>query len=208
MSLPLVAALKRPISDTEKKLQQLRQPLTTSHPPSAARLAGCLLGRAGSLPQGAAHSVCRRRADCLPGAVASQHAHPPAPLWRSYLLLPWPAPGHHAPTGGPPVRPSCPCCQPVSHYLCIPHRLVLHVVAFLSEPELYRSHPCLIRVHKLGSSTLSGLAVRFQHVGLQSSHGGGAPRIIPLPISSRTYDLIRCASASATNSASFITCPS
>ena len=35
---------------------------------------------------------------------------------------------------------------------------------------------------------------------MQSSHGGGAPRIIPLPISSRTYDLIHCASASATNS--------
>ena len=56
-----------------------------------------------------------------------------------------------------------------------------------------------IPVHSLGSSTLFGLAVRFQHVGLQSSHGGGAPRIFPLPISSRTYDLIHCASASATN---------
>ena len=65
-----------------------------------------------------------------------------------------------------------------------------------------------IPVHRLGSFTLFGLAVRFQHVGLQSSHGGGAPRIIPLPTSSRTYDLIHCASASATNSASFITCPS
>ena len=79
----------------------------------------CLLGREGSmlgsLPQGVAHSVCRRRAGCLPGAVASQHAHPPAPLGRSCLFLPWPVPGHHAPTGGPPARPpSCPCCQPVS----------------------------------------------------------------------------------------------
>ena len=65
-----------------------------------------------------------------PGAVASQHAHPPAPFGRSCLLLPWPAPGHHAPTGGPPVRPlSCLCCQPVSHCLHILHRLVLH--AFL-----------------------------------------------------------------------------
>ena len=51
-------------------LQQLRQPSITSHPPSAARLAGCLLGRAGSLPQGVAHSVRRRRAGCRPGAVA------------------------------------------------------------------------------------------------------------------------------------------
>ena len=116
---------------TSIPLQQLRQPSITSHPPSAARLAGCLLGRAGSLPQGVAHSVCRRRAGCLPGAVASQHAHPPAPLGRSCLLLPWPAPGHHAPTGGPPVRPpSCLCCQPVSHCLHILHRLVLHAVAF------------------------------------------------------------------------------
>ena len=40
------------------------------------------------------------------------------------------------------------------------------------------------------------------------SHGGGAPRIITLPMSSRTHDFIHCASASATNSASFITCPS
>ena len=44
-----------------------------------------------------------------------------------------------------------------------------------------------------------------QHVGLQSSHGRGAPRIIPLPIGSRTYDnLTHCASASATDSATFI----
>ena len=47
-----------------------------------------------------------------------------------------------------------------------------------------------IPVHRLGSSTLFGLAVRFQHVDLQSSYGGGASRIISLPISSRTYDLI------------------
>ena len=40
---------------------QLRQPSNISHPPSAARLAGCLLGRPGSLPQGVAHSVRRRR---------------------------------------------------------------------------------------------------------------------------------------------------
>ena len=62
-----------------------------------------------------------------------------------------------------------------------------------------------VPVHKPGNSTLFGLAVRLQHVGLQSSHGGG---IISLPISSRTYDLIRCASASATDSASFIACHS
>ena len=65
-----------------------------------------------------------------------------------------------------------------------------------------------VPIHRPGSSTLFGLAVRFQHVGLQSSHGGGAPRIFPLPISSRTYDLIHCASASATNSASFVASPS
>ena len=34
--------------------------------------------------------------------------------------------------------------------------------------------------HRPGSSTLFGLAVRLQYVRLQSSHGGGAPRIIPL----------------------------
>ena len=39
-------------------------------------------------------------------------------------------------------------------------------------------------VHRPGSSTLFGLAVSFQHVALQSSHGGGPPRITPLPISS------------------------
>ena len=108
-------------------------------------------------------------------------------------------PATTAPTGGPPARPpSCPCCQPVSLYLRIPHRLVLHVVDF-SFPSLSPTvviHAFIID-HRLGSSTLFGLAVRFQHVGLQSSHGGGAPRIIPLPISSRTYDLIHCASASA-----------
>ena len=65
-----------------------------------------------------------------PRCCRSQHAHPPAPLGRSCLLPPWPALGHHAPTGGLPVRPSCPCCQPVSQYPCIPHRLALHVVAF------------------------------------------------------------------------------
>ena len=71
--------------------------------PSATRLVGCLPGRAGSLPQGVAHLVRRRQAGCLPGAVASQHVHLPAPLGRSCLFLPWPAPGHHTPTGGPPA---------------------------------------------------------------------------------------------------------
>ena len=53
-----------------------------------------------------------------------QHLLPSLPAKRQI-------PGHHAPTGGPPARlPSCPCCQPVSHYLRIPHRLVLHVVDF------------------------------------------------------------------------------
>ena len=65
-----------------------------------------------------------------------------------------------------------------------------------------------VPIHRPGSSTLFGLAVRFPHVGLKSSHGGGAPRIFPLPMSSRTHDLIHCATASAPNSASFITCPS
>ena len=86
--------------------------LTLQHITIPTRLAGRLLGRAGSLPQGVAHSVRRRRAGCPPGAVASQHAHQPAPLERSCLLLPWLAPGDHAPTGEPPVTPSCPFCQP------------------------------------------------------------------------------------------------
>ena len=58
-----------------------------------------------------------------------------------------------------------------------------------------------VPTHRPGSSTLFGLAVRSPHVALKSSHGGGAPRNIPLPMSSRTHDLIHCASASATNSA-------
>ena len=91
---------------------------------------------------------------------------------------------------------------------CIPHRLVLHVVDFSPSLSSTVVIHAFVPVHSLGNSTLFGLAVRFQHVGLQSSHGGGAPRIFPLPISSRTYDLIHCASASATSSASFIACPS
>ena len=111
---------------------------------SAARLAGSLLGRAGSLPQGVAHSVRRRRAGCLPGAVASQHAHQPTPLGRSCLFLPWPAPGHHAPTGGPPVRPPAVLAasqSAIAYISCTAWSCMSYLS--ISGPELYRSHTCL-----------------------------------------------------------------
>ena len=80
-----------------------------------------------------------RRAGCLLGAVASQHAHQPVPLGRSCLLLPWLAPGHHPPTGGPPVTPSCPFCQPVCQPLPLyfaPPGLACYSVS-ISGPELH-----------------------------------------------------------------------
>ena len=88
------------------------------HPSSQCRQASWVppLGRAGSLPQGIAHLVCRRRAVCLPGAVASQRAHPPAPPWE-VLSVPALA-GTRLPCPDrwtPGETPSCPCCQPVSH---------------------------------------------------------------------------------------------
>ena len=99
-----------------------------------------------------------------------------------------------------------PACQPLPSYPAPPGPACRRFFSpGLSSTVVIHA---FIPVHRLGGSTLFGLAVRSQHVGLQSSHGGGAPRIIPLPISSRTYDLIHCASASATNSASFIACPS
>ena len=161
-------------------LQQLRQPSITSHPPSAARLAGCLLGRAGSLPQGVAHSVCRRRAGCLPGAVASQHAHPPGPLGRSCLLLPWPAPGPPCPTGWTPSETPhlsvLSACQPLPPYsappgpacrsfLCPGLSFTVFVHAF-------------VPIHKPGSSTLFGLAVRFPPGFF---FGGGCGRKLTCP---------------------------
>ena len=113
-------------------------------------------------PSGRAHSVCRPRAGCLLGAVASQHAHSPAPLGRSCLLLPWPAPGDHAPMCGPPVRPSCPSCQPVSHCLCILHRWSCILSAIFSGPELYRTYPCL-------RSCLQARQLHLVQVGIQVS---------------------------------------
>ena len=94
-----------------RRIPQLRQPFTTCHPPSAARLARCLLGGAGSLPQGVAHSVCRRRAGCLPGAVASQHAHQPAPFGGPVCSCPGSLPA----TMPRPVVPQCsPAVRPAS----------------------------------------------------------------------------------------------
>ena len=105
--------------------------------------------------------------------------------------------------------PSCPCCQPVTHSPSY-HAPPGPACRRFFSPSLSSTVviPAFVPIHRLGSSTLFGLAVRSQHVDLQSSHGGGAPRIILLPISSRTYDLIHYASASATNSASYIACPS
>ena len=116
-------------------------------------------------------------------------------------------------SGNPAATEQCsmlstavPACQPLPSYPAPPGPAFRRFFSpSLSSTVVIHA---FIPVHRLGGSTLFGLAVRFQHVGLQSSHGGGAPRIIPLPISSRTYDLIHCASASATNSASFIACPS
>ena len=190
--------------------RQLRQPSITSHPPSAARLARYLLGRAAA----SLRALRTRSAAAEPVAspVLSPHSmrHQPHPLGRSCLFLPWPAPGHHAPTGGPPVRPPAVLAASPSAIAFVsyaPPGPACH--SFLS-PGLSSTviNHAFVSIHRPGSSTLFGLAVRFQRVDLQSSHEGGAPRIILLSISSRADDLIHCASASATNSASFIACPS
>ena len=98
-ALPYMYSTPRRLSDSASRDNHTS---CTPAPPGAAWLAGRPLGRAGSLPQGTAHWIRRRRAGRLPGAVASPACAP----WRSCLFLPWLAPGHHAPPSGPPVQSS------------------------------------------------------------------------------------------------------